>query len=157
MGLTRDLGQKADEFVDRAKSVAVAGVIATFFGLAGVFLLAGSMATLLMLWMPVPGALAVTAVAFLSITSIALWMGTQPGRSSKEKEPVDRDGDGQPDHNSIESALGAMTDLPMEVARKIISERPIAALAVFSGFGVLIARRPEIAIRLVERLIARFT
>ncbi len=55
------------------------------------------------------------------------------------------------------SAFGSLTDLPMEAARKIISERPIAALAVFSGFGVLIARRPEVAIRLVERLIERFT
>lgn len=150
-----NLGQKADQFVDKAKNVAIAGVVATFFGLAGVLLLAAAIAATLAMWMVWPAALAITAVAFLAITSIALWMGTQAG--AKPREHVDADGDGKADEGSIESALGAMTDLPMEVARKIISERPIAALAVFSGFGVLIARRPEVAIRLVERLIARFT
>ena len=153
-----NLGQKADQFVDKAKSVAIAGVIATFFGLAGVLLLAAAMAATLAMWVVWPAALAITAVAFLAITSIALWMGTQAGtKSSKEAAQSDHHHHNGADEGSIESALGAMTDLPMEVARKIISERPIAALAVFSGFGVLIARRPEVAIRLVERLIARFT
>ena len=154
-----NLGQKADQLVDKAKNVAIAGVIATFFGLAGVLTLAAAMAATLHLWLVWPAALAITAVAFLSITSIALWMGTQAGtKSSKDNNGQhEHHHHGGPDEGSIESALGAMTDLPMEVARKIISERPIAALAVFSGFGVLIARRPEVAIRLVERLIARFT
>lgn len=149
------IGQKADALVDRAKSVAIGGVIATFFGLAGVLLLAAAAAATLAIWLVWPAALAITAVGFLSIASIALWMGTHA--ASKPKDAVDIDGDGKPDEGNIESALSAMTDLPMEVARKIIAERPIAALAVFSGFGALIARRPEIALRLVERLIARFS
>jgi hypothetical protein len=152
------IGQKAGKIVDRAKSIAIAGVIATFFGLVGVFTLAASMAFTLRMWMVWPAALALTAVTFLSITAIALWIGTRPGNggasssASSTPPPADAEHDA-----SIESAFSSLTDLPMEAARKIIAERPIAALAVFSGFGVLIARRPEIAIRLVERLIARFT
>jgi membrane protein implicated in regulation of membrane protease activity len=147
------IGQKAGAIVDRAKSIAIAGVIATFFGLVGVFTLAASMAFTLAMWMVWPAALAVTAVTFLAITAIALWIGTRPSGSSSVPAPVLN----PEEEASVESAFSSLTDLPMEAARKIIAERPIAALAVFSGFGVLIARRPEIAIRLVERLIARFT
>ncbi|MBI1361938.1 MAG: hypothetical protein GC155_16805 [Alphaproteobacteria bacterium] len=146
-----NISHKAGQIVDRAKVIAIAGVVATFFGFVGVFALAASFAALLAIWMPWPGALAVTAVAFLAITAIALWVGTRPVRSQSDNEGEDEN------ESSIESAFSSLTDLPMEAARKIISERPIAALAVFSGFGVLIARRPEVAIRLVERLIERFT
>jgi hypothetical protein len=146
------IGQKAGAIVDRAKSIAIAGVIATFFGLVGVFTLAASMAFTLATWMVWPAALALTAVTFLAITAIALWIGTRPGSSAAVAPALDPEQEA-----SVESAFSSLTDLPMEAARKIIAERPIAALAVFSGFGVLIARRPEIAIRLVERLIARFT
>jgi hypothetical protein len=148
------IGQKAGAIVDRAKSIAIAGVIATFFGLVGVFTLAASMAFTLATWMVWPAALALTSVTFLAITAIALWIGTRPssGTSATATPAFDPEQEA-----SVESAFSSLTDLPMEAARKIIAERPIAALAVFSGFGVLIARRPEIAIRLVERLIARFT
>jgi Putative Actinobacterial Holin-X, holin superfamily III len=146
------IGQKAGAMVDRAKSIAIAGVIATFFGLVGVFTLAAAMAFTLAIWMVWPAALALTAVTFLAITAIALWIGTRPAATSGAAPVLDPEQEA-----SVESAFSSLTDLPMEAARKIIAERPIAALAVFSGFGVLIARRPEIAIRLVERLIARFT
>jgi hypothetical protein len=146
------IGQKAGAIVDRAKSIAIAGVIATFFGLVGVFTLAASMAFTLRAWMAWPAALALTAVTFLAITAIALWIGTRPISPSAPAPASNPE-----EEANVESAFSSLTDLPMEAARKIIAERPIAALAVFSGFGVLIARRPEIAIRLVERLIARFT
>ena len=146
------IGQKAGAIVDRAKSIAIAGVIATFFGLVGVFTLAAAMAFTLAMWMVWPAALALTAVTFLAITAIALWIGTRPSSTAGPTPAFDPEQEA-----SVESAFSSLTDLPMEAARKIIAERPIAALAVFSGFGVLIARRPEIAIRLVERLIARFT
>ncbi len=146
------IGQKAGAIVDRAKSIAIAGVIATFFGLVGVFTLAASIAFTLAMWMVWPAALALTAVTFLAITAIALWIGTRPSSTTGAAPVLDPEQEA-----SVESAFSSLTDLPMEAARKIIAERPIAALAVFSGFGVLIARRPEIAIRLVERLIARFT
>src|ERR1700753_1840129 len=83
------IGQKAGAIVDRAKSIAIAGVIATFFGLVGVFTLAASMAFPLAMWMVWPAALALTAVTFLSITAIALWIGTRPtsGSSSSATAP----------------------------------------------------------------------
>lgn len=146
------IGQKAGAIVDRAKTLAIAGVIATFFGLVGCFTLAAAAAYLLATWMAWPAALALTAIAFLAVAAIALWIGTRPAGPASATPDLD-----PAQEASVESAFSSLTDLPMEAARKIISERPIAALAVFSGFGVLIARRPEIAIRLVERLIARFT
>ncbi len=153
MGPIGQIGAKAEQFVDKAKVIAIVGVIALFFGLAGSFLLAAAIVALLAIWMPWPAALAVTGVGFLAITAIALWVGT---RSSSSKSPEPEAANPEQD-NMMESALSSLTDLPLEAARKIISERPIAALAVFSGFGVLIARRPEVAIRLVERLVSRFT
>ena len=147
-----DIGKRATELVDKAKAIAIAGVIATFFGLVGVFTLAASMAALLAIWLPWPAALAITAATFLAITAISLWVGalstgapsTTPGAEAAQDQ-------------SMEQALASLTDLPLEAARKMIAERPIAALAIFSGFGMLIARRPEIAIKLVERLVQRFS
>lgn len=147
-----DIGKRATELVDKAKAIAVAGVIATFFGLVGVFTLAASMAALLAMWLPWPGALAITAATFLAITAISLWIGALSTGTSAPAAPSDPAAD-----QSMEQALSSLTDLPLEVARKMIAERPIAALAIFSGFGMLIARRPEVAIKLVERLVQRFT
>jgi hypothetical protein len=144
------IGAKAEQIVDKAKLIAIAGVIALFFGLAGAFLMAGAFAALLAMWLPWPAALAITGVGFLSITAIALWVGTRSPKMSDEDSGAEHD-------SMVDSALSSLTDLPLDAARKIISERPLAALAVFSGFGALIARRPEVAIRLVERLITRFT
>jgi hypothetical protein len=142
-----DVGQ----IVDKAKVVAFAGLFALLMGLAGAFALAAALAALLAQWLVWPAALAVTAVACLALAAIGLWVGVRSPSSSHAKASVE--GEDQ----AVESAMSQLSDLPMEMAKKIISERPIAALAVFSGFGVLIARRPEIAVRLVERLITRFT
>jgi hypothetical protein len=57
----------------------------------------------------------------------------------------------------MEAVLSSLTEVPVEIARKIITERPIAALVVFSGVGALIARKPALAVRIAERLISRFT
>jgi hypothetical protein len=134
--------------LDKAKLLAFAGLFAVVMAAAGSLALAGAFAFLLAVWIPWPAALAVTAVACLSLAAIALWVGAHPGRSRRESS----------EHEvAYEAALASITDVPLEVARKIITDRPIAALAVFSGFGVLIARRPELAMKLVEKLIARFT
>ncbi len=137
--------------VDRARLLAIAGVFAFFFGLAGVFVLAAAMAAMLNIWLIWPAALGITAGVFIGVAAISLWLGVKPSGDHASKPATPEE------DKAVESAFGSLTDLPMEMARKIISERPIAALAIFSGFGVLIARRPELAIRLVERLIARFT
>lgn len=137
--------------VDKAKVLAIAGVFAFFFGIAGAFTLAAAMASALAMWLSWPAALGITAGTFIAIAGMALWLGLKPSSHAKQQAVTPEE------EKAVESAFGSLTDLPLDMARKIISERPIAALAMFSGFGVLIARRPEIAIRLVERLIARFT
>jgi len=142
-------------FLDRARLMAFAGLFAVVMAIAGFLCLAGAFAWLLATWLPWPGALAVTAVACLSLSALALWVGAHPGagRGRRERER-ERERENEA---AFEAALASVTDVPLEVARKIISDRPLAALAVFSGFGVLIARKPELAMRLVEKLLARFT
>ena len=51
--------------------------------------------------------------------------------------------------------LGAKTtmELPVEVVKKIVSEKPIASIAVLSSIGLLIARKPEVALRLFDKVV----
>jgi hypothetical protein len=135
------------KFIDRAKGVAIAAGAASLLALAGVFTLAASLAATLALWVPWPAALAITAVAFLAVAAIAMWVGVQPERM----RPDDDDGE-----QASQAAL-ALVDLPMEAAKKIIVERPIAAIVLVSGFGLLIARRPQIAMKVVDKILERFS
>jgi selenophosphate synthase len=86
-------------------------------------------------------------VGFFAIAAIAMWVGVQPDRM---KDDDDEDGE----HAS--NAALALVDLPMEAAKKIIQERPIAAIVLVSGFGLLIARRPQIALKVVDKILERF-
>ncbi len=135
------------KFVDRAKGVAIAAGAASLLALAGVFMLAASLAATLALWVPWPAALAVTAVAFLSVAAISMWVGVQPERVKSDED----DGD-----QASQAAL-ALVDLPMEAAKRIISERPIAAIVLASGLGLLIARRPQVAMKMVDKVLERFS
>jgi hypothetical protein len=135
------------QFMDRAKGVAIAAGAASLLALAGVFTLAAAGAATLAIWLPWPAALAITAVGFLAIAAIAMWVGVQPGHG-------ERHSDHDVDHAS-QAAL-ALVDLPMEAAKKIISERPIAALVMVSGIGLLVARKPQIALKLVDKILERF-
>lgn len=134
--------------LDRAKAVLIVGGAVFLFVCAGMICLAAAAVTLLDLWLPLPAALALTAVACLSIAAIVLWFGMNPPRASQA--------DAEPEAD-IEAALASLTEVPVEIARRIITERPIAALVVFSGVGALIARKPALAVRIAERLISRFT
>jgi len=134
-------------FLHRAKGVAVAAGAASLLALAGVFTLAAAGAATLAIWMPWPAALAVTAVGFLAMAAIAMWIGVQPERM---KDNDDQDGE------QASAAALALVDLPMEAAKKIITERPIAAIVLVSGFGLLIARRPQIALKVVDKILERF-
>lgn len=134
-------------FFDRAKGVAIAAGAAGLLALAGVFMLAASLAATLALWMPWPAALATTAVGFLSIAAIAMWVGVQPAH-------VDRNDD--KDTEQASAAALALVDLPMEAAKRIITERPIAAVVLVSGFGLLLARKPQIALKVVDKILDRF-
>jgi len=131
----------------RAKGVAVAAGAASLLALAGVFTLAAAGSATLAQWIGWPAGLAVTAVGFFAIAAIAMWVGVQPDRM---KDDDDEDGE----HAS--NAALALVDLPMEAAKKIIQERPIAAIVLVSGFGLLIARRPQIALKVVDKILERF-
>jgi len=137
-----------ERFFDRAKGVAVAAGAASLLAIGGVVTLAISAALTLEMWMPAPASYAVTAVGFLSVSAIAMWVGVQPKRA-EEHHP-------QPEETDPTQAMLAMLDLPVEVAKKIIQERPVAATVVVAGIGLLIARKPHIALKMVDRLMERF-
>lgn len=133
--------------MDRAKGVAIAAGAASLLALAGVFTLAAAGAATLAIWVPWPAALAITAVGFLAIAAIAMWIGVQPAHPSSNH---DRDSE-----QASDAAL-AMLDLPLEAAKKIIQERPIAALVMVSGIGLLIARKPQVALKVFDKVLERF-
>lgn len=133
-------------FLAQAKGVAIAAGAASLLALAGVFTLAAALAATLAVWVPWPAALAITAVGFLATAAIAMWVGVQPERPKSEDD----------EHEQASAAAMALVDLPMEAAKRIITERPIAAVVLVSGFGLLLARRPQIAMKVVDKIIERF-
>jgi hypothetical protein len=133
--------------MDRAKGVAIAAGAASLLAFAGVLTLAASLAATLALWLPWPAALALTAITFFAVAAIAMWVGVQPERIKSD----------DPDHDQASDAALALVDLPMEAAKRIISERPVAAIVLASGLGLLIARRPQVAMRMVDKILERFT
>jgi hypothetical protein len=136
-----------ERFFDRAKGVAVAAGAATLLAIGGVVTLAISAALTLQTWMPPPAAYAVTGVGFLAVAAIAMWVGVQPKKPEKQEQPEEID---------PTQAVLAMLDLPVEVAKQVIKERPVAATVVVAGLGLLIARKPQIALNMVDKLLQRF-
>jgi hypothetical protein len=133
--------------MDQAKGIAIAAGAASLLALAGTFLLAASLAATLAVWVPWPAALAIAAVAFLAVAAIAMWLGVQPERVKSDEA----------DAEQVSDAALALVDLPVEAAKKIILERPIAAVVLVSGFGLLLARRPQIALKVVDKILERFS
>lgn len=133
--------------MDRAKGVAIAAGAASLLALAGVLTLAASLAATLALWLPWPAALALTAITFFAVAAVAMWVGVQPERVKSD----------DPDHDQASDAALALVDLPMEAAKRIIAERPVAAIVLASGLGLLIARRPQVAMRMVDKILERFS
>jgi hypothetical protein len=76
-----------------------------------------------------------------------MWVGVQPDRVKSD----------DPDHDQASDAALALVDLPMEAAKRIIAERPVAAIVLASGLGLLIARRPQVAMRMVDKILERFS
>ncbi len=134
-------------FYDRAKGVAIAAGAATLLAVAGAVTLAISAALTLELWMPAPAAYAVTAVGFLAVAAIAMWVGVQPKHPPKEDLPEEID---------PTQAVLAMLDLPVEVAKQVIKERPIAATVIVAGLGLMIARKPQVVLGMLDKAIERF-
>lgn len=137
-------------FFDRAKDVAIAAIIAGFLAIAGVLALTAAAAWQLSSWMAWPAALAVTGVGLLAIAAISLWVGTQ---SKKKAESQQQDFAG--DIDPVSMVLGLM-ELPVEVTKKIIAERPIAAIVVISSLGLLIARKPQAALKIFDKVVEQF-
>ena len=135
-------------FIDRAKGVAIGAGAASLLALAGVFTLAAASASTLALWVPWPAALAITAVGFLATAAIAMWAGVQSNQGGKNEDV---------DGEQAAAAAMALVDLPVEAAKQIISQRPIAAIVLVSGFGLLIARKPQIALKVVDKILERFS
>lgn len=135
-----------DRIFDRAKDLAIVAVIAVMLALIGASMLAVSAAWTLSQWMAWPAALAVVAVGLLAIAAIALWVGTL----KKKPEPAQPDPMSEVDPVSM--VLGLM-ELPVEVVKKIVAEKPIASIAVISSLGLLIARKPEVALKLFDRVV----
>jgi hypothetical protein len=115
--------------------------------LAGVFMLAAAVAATIAIWLPWPVALAISAVIFLLSGGIAMWLGVQP--SNPKNDDLDAE--------QASAAALALVDLPLEAAKKIITQRPIAAVVLVSGFGLLIARKPQIALKVVDKILERFS
>jgi hypothetical protein len=100
--------------------------------------------------MPWPGALAVTGVGVLAIAAIALWIGT-----AKKKKPEPEPEEQMSDADPVGMVLGLM-ELPVDVVKRIVMEKPIASIALISSVGLLIARKPEVALKLFDRLVGSF-
>lgn len=137
-------------FLDKIRGVAIAAGAASLLALAGVFTLAASLAALFALWMPWPAALALSAVTFLATAAIAMWLSVRPDKDKGEK-------DDKGENSQMLDAASALVDMPLEVAKKLIAERPVAAVVLVGGLGLLIARRPQVALKVVDKILERFT
>jgi membrane protein implicated in regulation of membrane protease activity len=136
-------------FFGRAMDLAIAAVVGFVMAIVGVAVLAVAAAWQLSLWMPWPGALAVTGVGVLAIAAIALWIGT--AKKKPEPEPEEQMSEADP----VGLVLGLM-ELPVDVVKRIVREKPIASIALISSVGLLIARKPEVALKLFDRLVGSF-
>lgn len=134
-------------FFDRAKDVAIAAIVAGFLAIAGVSALTVAAAWQLASWMPWPAALCVTGVGLLAVAAISLWVGTQTKKKQEQQQP-----DFTADVDPVGLVLGLM-ELPVEVTKKIVSEKPIASIVVLSSLGLLIARKPEVALKLFDKVV----
>lgn len=139
-----------DQIFDRAKDLAITAVIAVMLTLIGAMALTVAAAWQLSMWMPWPAALAVTGVGLLAVAAIALWIGTAKKKKA-EPEPEDMMAEVDP----VTMVLGLM-ELPVEVTKKIIAEKPIASIAVIASLGLLIARNPNVALRLFDKVVGSF-
>ena len=131
----------AQEIATRGAFIAIAAVM----GVVGLLTLAAALAALLSQWIAWPAALIVTAVAFLSAGAIALWIGV---RAAGDKPPPAEE---PTDDELAETASSLFADLPVEAARRLIQEKPLAAIAMASTVGILLARKPEAAVDLMQK------
>ncbi len=140
-----------DSFFDRAKDLAIAAIVGVMLAFAGLLALTAAVAWQLSQWMPWPGALAVVGVGLLAIAAISLLVGTAKKKPA-EPQPQDLMGDVDP----VAMVLGLM-ELPVEVTKKIVSEKPVASIVVIASLGLLIARNPQVALKLFDKVVGTLT
>lgn len=138
-----------DKIFDRAKDLAIAAVIGVMLAFTGLMALTVGGAWQLSLWMPWPAALSVVGVGLLAIAAISLWVGTR--EKKPEPQPDQFVGEADP----VSMVLGLM-ELPVEVTKKIISEKPLASMVVIASVGLLIARNPQVALKLFDKVVGQF-
>lgn len=133
---------------DMAQDIATRGAfigVAVVMGIVGLLTLAAALAALLSQWIAWPAALIITAVAFLAAGAIALWLGVR--NTSPKPEPEEE----LEEEELAASASSLLADMPVEAARRMIQDKPLAAIALASTVGVLLARKPEAAVDLMQR------
>ncbi len=137
-----------ERFFDRAKGVAVAAGAASLLAIGGVVTLAISAAMTLEMWMPATGRLRRDGGG----------LPRRRGDRDVGRRPAEEAGEARasPRKSIRPRRCSRMLDLPVEVAKQIIKERPVAATVVVAGLGLLIARKPQIALNMVDKLLERF-
>lgn len=140
-----------DKLFDRAKDVAITAVIGVMLAFTGLLALTAGAAWQLAQWMAWPAALVVVGVGLLAIAAISLWVGTRE-KKKPEPEPDQLAGDIDP----VSMVLGLM-ELPVEVTKKIVSEKPVASIVVIASLGLLIARNPQVALKLFDKVVGSLT
>lgn len=143
------------KILDKVKGVAIGAGAASLLALVGIFLLGASLAATIAIWLPWPAALGLAALTFLTIAALAMWISVRP--SGKDADGNKKNDAHHSEHDDITSAASALVDLPLEAAKKMVAERPVAAIVLVSGLGFLIARKPEVALKMVDKIIERFT
>lgn len=138
-----------DKIFDRAKDLAIAAVIGVMLALTGLMALTVGASWQLSLWMPWPAALSIVGVGLLAIAAISLWVGTR--EKKPEPQPDQFVGEADP----VSMVLGLM-ELPVEVTKKIISEKPVASMVVIASVDLLIARNPQVALKLFDKVVGQF-
>lgn len=123
---------------DQAKGRIIALVLAALAGLAGTFALVVAIALWISMYLPPPAGWALAALVILAMAGGAIWYAVRPDKTIGEE--------------GGDIAQGLL-EVPIDAARQLIVDRPLAAVAMSSGFGVMLARRPDMAAKLVERVV----
>lgn len=137
-----------DKHIDRAKDIALFATVGVMLAFGGILCLSAGAAWALAQWMPWPASLAVVGVGLLAVAAISLWFGTQ----KKKPEPLP---DPLADIDPASMIMGLM-DLPVEITKKVFSERPVASVMVIAGLGLFIARKPDVALKVLDKVMATF-
>jgi len=137
-----------EKHIDRAKDIALFATAGVMLAFAGVLCLSAGAVWALSQWMPWPASLAVVGVALLAVAAISLWFGAHKKKPDPLPDPL-------ADVDPASMIMGLM-DLPVEVTKKVFSERPVASVVVIAGLGLFIASKPEVALKVLDKVVATF-